>query len=287
MATRHNINNNNIHTAELLNDQHLQGCVAESATTKKLNTIINGLRKENKHYEIALSELQQENKMLKKQHNDDIVMINTLQHQLEESIIAKQEYQDNGDSCTQPIPKVNIELMVAKDADVPAAEKEKEEEQTEETNDDTNAEPEFIEFKWNKESKQKKLCDTMHTLYLLHLALARIRARTIQRNKYFKSIGRSDRYINQLDSPQIITNFLDWQIISNIGINGGVKKGVWKRRHEWTQRHISCNYKQEKKGVWKRRHKWMQKHISCNSKQEKKLSKNKLHRAKKHSYHRW
>merc|ERR1712013_744089 len=29
-------------------------------------------------------------------------------------------------------------------------------------------------------------------------------------NKYFKSIGRTDRYINQLDNPQIITNFIEW-----------------------------------------------------------------------------
>eukprot|EP01083_Nonionella_stella_P053382 141210_1 len=37
----------------------------------------------------------------------------------------------------------------------------------------------------------------------------------------------------------------------------------------------------------KRRHKWMQGRIACNFKQEKKLSKKKLHRTKKASYHRW
>eukprot|EP01083_Nonionella_stella_P001110 3214_1 len=121
--------------------------------------------------------------------------------------------------------------MAAKDAEVPAAEEEKEEEKRVEIEEDSKAEPlfkmkrvpkedpgdglpprepEFIEFKWNKEFKQKKQCDTLHTLYLLHLALGLVRVRTIERNKYFKSIGRSDRYINQLDGPQIVTNFLDW-----------------------------------------------------------------------------
>merc|ERR1719486_421722 len=57
---------------------------------------------------------------------------------------------------------------------------------------------------------EKKSCDTLHMLYLLQLALDLVRRRTIERNKYFKSIGRTDRYINQLDNPQIITNFLDW-----------------------------------------------------------------------------
>eukprot|EP01083_Nonionella_stella_P116938 347928_1 len=40
-----------------------------------------------------------------------------------------------------------------------------------------------------------------------------------------------------------------------------------------------------KKG--RRRHNWMQKDIACNLKQQKKMSKNKLYRAKKYSYHRW
>jgi len=70
--------------------------------------------------------------------------------------------------------------------------------------------PDEIEFKWDKTMTEKKACDTQHMLYLLHLALDLVRRRTIERNKYFKSIGRTDRYINQLDNPQIITNFLDW-----------------------------------------------------------------------------
>jgi len=67
-----------------------------------------------------------------------------------------------------------------------------------------------IEFKWDKNMKDKKSCDTLHMLYLLQLALNLVRLRTIERNKYFKSIGRSDRFINQLDNPQIIEHFLDW-----------------------------------------------------------------------------
>eukprot|EP01084_Bolivina_argentea_P194911 334501_1 len=56
----------------------------------------------------------------------------------------------------------------------------------------------------------KKLCDTQHMLYLLQLALEKVRLRTIERNKYFKSIDRKDRYIYHLDSIQIVTNFLEW-----------------------------------------------------------------------------
>eukprot|EP01084_Bolivina_argentea_P077633 140858_1 len=70
--------------------------------------------------------------------------------------------------------------------------------------------PDCIEFKWNKNTKTKKDCDTKHLLYLLQEALEPIRIRTIERNKYFESIGRIDKYINHLDAPRIITNILDW-----------------------------------------------------------------------------
>jgi len=70
--------------------------------------------------------------------------------------------------------------------------------------------PDEIEFKWDKTMVEKKSCDTLHMLYLLQLALDLVRKRTIERNKYFKSIGRTDRYINQLDNPRIITNFIEW-----------------------------------------------------------------------------
>lgn len=70
--------------------------------------------------------------------------------------------------------------------------------------------PQEIEFKWDKDMLEKKACDTLHMLYLLQCALELVRKRTIERNIYFKSIGRTDRFINQLDNPQIITNFLNW-----------------------------------------------------------------------------
>jgi len=70
--------------------------------------------------------------------------------------------------------------------------------------------PDEIEFKWDKSFNEKKDCDTLHMLYLLQLALELTRKRTIERNNYFKSINRSDRYIDQLDNPQIITNFINW-----------------------------------------------------------------------------
>eukprot|EP01084_Bolivina_argentea_P148155 259081_1 len=70
--------------------------------------------------------------------------------------------------------------------------------------------PAVIEFKWMETKKQ---CVTQHMLYLLQLALNLI-GRTVilqlnilnyyqlvVRNKYFKSIGRTDRFINQLDNP--------------------------------------------------------------------------------------
>eukprot|EP01083_Nonionella_stella_P301824 1037691_1 len=67
-----------------------------------------------------------------------------------------------------------------------------------------------IEFNWPNEVKSKKDCGTREMLYLLQLALERVRKRTNERNKYFESINRKDRYIAHLDAPQIITNFLDW-----------------------------------------------------------------------------
>ena len=70
--------------------------------------------------------------------------------------------------------------------------------------------PSFIEFKWNKEMQDKKSCDTLHMLYLLQIALDLVRLRTIERNTYLQSIGRSDRYVNQLDNPRVINNFIRW-----------------------------------------------------------------------------
>ena len=70
--------------------------------------------------------------------------------------------------------------------------------------------PDKITFKWNKDILEKRQCDTKHMLYLLQVAIEQVRLRTIERNKYFSSIGRTDRFINHLNSPQIITNFIKW-----------------------------------------------------------------------------
>jgi len=75
---------------------------------------------------------------------------------------------------------------------------------------DPRGEPTFIEFKWNKDFKNMDQCDTIHMLYLLQCACELHRKRTIERNKYFMSIARADRYISHVDTPQIITNFINW-----------------------------------------------------------------------------
>lgn len=67
-----------------------------------------------------------------------------------------------------------------------------------------------IEFKWNKDFKQMHQCDTLHMLYLLQLACDLHREWVIQRNKHFMSIARADRYVSHVDTPQIITNFIEW-----------------------------------------------------------------------------
>ena len=53
-------------------------------------------------------------------------------------------------------------------------------------------------------------CDTIHMLYLLQCACELHRKRVIERNKYFESISRTDRYLSHVDTPQIITNFIEW-----------------------------------------------------------------------------
>ena len=75
---------------------------------------------------------------------------------------------------------------------------------------DPRGDPDCIEFEWNRDYKQMHECDTQHMLYLLQIACELHRQRVIQRNKYFESISRSDRYIEHVDAPQIITNFLEW-----------------------------------------------------------------------------
>ena len=75
---------------------------------------------------------------------------------------------------------------------------------------DPRGEPDYIEFKWNKNFKNMDQCDTIHMLYLLQIACDLHRRRVIERNKYFMSIARADRYIAHVDAPQIITNFINW-----------------------------------------------------------------------------
>lgn len=75
---------------------------------------------------------------------------------------------------------------------------------------DPRGQPDEIPFKWDKNIKEKKQCDTLHMLYLIQLACDLHRRRVIERNKYFTSISRSDRYIAHVDGPQIVTNFLKW-----------------------------------------------------------------------------
>jgi len=75
---------------------------------------------------------------------------------------------------------------------------------------DPRGEPTWIEFKWNKDFKKMDDCDTIHMLYLLQQACELHRRRVIERNKYFTSISRADRYIAHVDTPQIITNFINW-----------------------------------------------------------------------------
>ena len=71
-------------------------------------------------------------------------------------------------------------------------------------------EPSSIEFKWNEEFKNMDQCDTLHMLYLLQYACELHRERVVERNEYFRSISRPDRYLSHVDTPQIITNFIDW-----------------------------------------------------------------------------
>jgi hypothetical protein len=66
-----------------------------------------------------------------------------------------------------------------------------------------------IIFKWNKNIKELKDCDTKHMLYLLWLSLLKVRQRATEQNKYFKSLGRMDINIKYINNPQIISNFIE------------------------------------------------------------------------------
>ena len=80
---------------------------------------------------------------------------------------------------------------------------------------DTDDSPENhndVPFRRNREIKELKDCDTPHLLYLLQIACDLHRKWVMERNQYFASISRTDRFIDPVDAPQLITNLLKWHI---------------------------------------------------------------------------
>lgn len=75
---------------------------------------------------------------------------------------------------------------------------------------DPRGDPDVIEFEWNRQIKELKDCDTPHLLYLLQIACDLHRQWVIERNQYFTSISRMDRFIDHVDAPLLITNLLKW-----------------------------------------------------------------------------
>lgn len=75
---------------------------------------------------------------------------------------------------------------------------------------DPRGEPDVIEFQWDQQITELKDCDTPHLLYLLQIACDFYRKWVIQRNRYFESITRTDRFIDHVDAPQLITKLLKW-----------------------------------------------------------------------------
>merc|ERR550539_1197169 len=71
-------------------------------------------------------------------------------------------------------------------------------------------EPSVIEFKWPKDVKEISQCNTLCMIYLIQCACELHRKRTIERNKYFDSISRSDRFISHVCTPNVVTNFINW-----------------------------------------------------------------------------
>ena len=70
--------------------------------------------------------------------------------------------------------------------------------------------PNDVQFQRNQFIKELKQCDTPHLLYLLQIACDLHRKWVIQRNTYFASISRNDRFINHVDGPQLMANLLKW-----------------------------------------------------------------------------
>ena len=70
--------------------------------------------------------------------------------------------------------------------------------------------PNEISFRQNRLIKDIRDCDTAHLLYLLQIACDLHRQWVIERNQYFESISRADRFIDHVDAPQLINNLLRW-----------------------------------------------------------------------------
>ena len=92
---------------------------------------------------------------------------------------------------------------------------------------DPRGDPNVIEFEWNPNFKELSQCDTQHMLYFLQSACEKRRIRVNERNKEFQSKSRAHRYIQHIDIPQIITNFIDWH---NMDIEGNVFDGGFLER---------------------------------------------------------
>ena len=69
-----------------------------------------------------------------------------------------------------------------------------------------------VHFRRNRQISDLKDCDTPHLLYLLQIACDLHRKWVIERNQYFVSISRTDRFIDHMDGPQLITYLLKWYI---------------------------------------------------------------------------
>ena len=75
---------------------------------------------------------------------------------------------------------------------------------------DPRAQPTEHTFPMDYQIKRLTDCDTLHLLFLMQIALDLHRQWVIERNQYFESISRTDRYIYHVDGPQVITNLLKW-----------------------------------------------------------------------------
>lgn len=75
---------------------------------------------------------------------------------------------------------------------------------------DPRGEPDVIQIQWNRQITDLNDCDTPHLLYLLQIACDLYRQWVIGRNRYFASISRTDRFIDHVDAPQLMSKLLKW-----------------------------------------------------------------------------